>query len=133
MSTKRQVKPSDFFARHPVFRYEDFVAAHAGRGGRSRQTSASVLKQHVAAGRLLHLRRGLYATVPRGADAENHPIDPYLVATQLADDAVVAWHAALQFHGKAYSVWSRVHYHTRARQRRFVFGDLEFVPVQAPN
>lgn len=132
MSTIRQVKPSDFFAGHPVFRYEEFVAAHAGQGGRSRQTSASALKQHVAAGRLLHLRRGLYATVPRGADAENHPIDPYLVATQLADDAVVAWHAALQFHGKAYSVWSRFHYLTRARQRRFVFRDLEFVPVQAP-
>lgn len=132
MSTIRQVKPSDFFAGHPVFRYEEFVAAHAGQGSRSRQTSASVLKQHVAAGRLLHLRRGLYATVPRGVDAESHPIDPYLVATQLADDAIVAWHAALQFHGRAYSVWSRFHYLTHTRQRRFVFRALEFVPVQAP-
>ena len=69
-----------------------------------RQTSASVLKQHVAAGRLLHLRRGLHAVVPRDPDPASHPVDPYLVATQLADDAVVAYHAALQFHGKAYSV-----------------------------
>ena len=131
MSARQQVKPTDFFARHPVFRYEEFAAAHAGIGGRSRQTTASVLKQHVAAGRLLHLRRGLYASVPRGADPASHPVDPYLVATQLADDAVVAWHAALQFHGKAYSVWNRFHYLTRARQRRFAFRDLEFVPVQA--
>lgn len=127
-----QVKPTDFFARHPVFRYDEFLAAHARRGGRSRHTSASVLKQHVAAGRLLHLRRGLYASVPRGVDPTSHAIDPYLVATQLADDAVVAWHAALQFHGRAYSVWSRFHYATRVRQRRFVFRDLEFVPVQVP-
>jgi predicted transcriptional regulator of viral defense system len=132
MSAKRQFKPIAFFARHPVFRYDEFVAAHAGRGGRSRQTSASVLKQHVAAGRLLHLRRGLYAVVPRDADAASHPVDPYLVATQLADDAVVAHHAALQFHGKAYSVWSRFHYSTRARQKRFAFRGLEFVPVQVP-
>lgn len=132
MSTNRQVKPTDFFADHPVFRYDEFVAAHSGRGSRSRQTSASVLKQHVAAGRLLHLRRGLYATVPHGVDPASHAVDPYLVATKLAEDSVVAYHAALQFHGKAYSLWSRFPYLTRARQKRFAFRDLEFVPVQAP-
>jgi predicted transcriptional regulator of viral defense system len=131
MSTTQQMKPTDFFACHPVFRYGEFVAAHTERGRRSRQTTASVLKQHVAAGRLLHLRRGLYASVPRGADPASHSVDPYLLATKLADDGIVAYHAALQFHGKAYSVWNRFHYLTRARQRRFAFRDLEFVPVQA--
>ncbi len=132
MEVRQQVKPTDFFARHPVFRYDEFVAAHAGHGGRSRQTTTSVLKQHVAAGTLLHLRRGLYATVPRRTDPQSHQVDPYLVATKLADDAVVAGHAALQFHGKAYSLWNHFHYVTRARQRRFAFRDLDFVPVQAP-
>lgn len=132
MESNQKVKPTDFFARYPVFRYDEFVAAHAGRGGRSRQTTTSVLKQHVAAGTLLHLRRGLYATVPRGADPQRHQVDPYLVTTKLVDDAIVAYHAALQFHGKAYSVWNRFHCVTRARPRRFAFRDLEFVPVQAP-
>ena len=27
MSAQRQVRPTDFFARHPVFRYDEFVAA----------------------------------------------------------------------------------------------------------
>ena len=132
MSANQQMRPTDYFDRHPVFRFDDFAAAHAAGGRRSRQTTASVLKQHVAAGRLLHLRRGLYASVPRGADPERHPVDPYLLATQLAPDGVVAYHAALQFHGKAYSLWNRYHYLTRGRQRRFAFGDQEFVPVQAP-
>jgi predicted transcriptional regulator of viral defense system len=132
MNATQQFKPTDFFARHPVFRYDEFVEVHAGQGGRSRQTSASVLKQHVASGRLLHLRRELYAVVPRETDPASHPVDPYLVASRLAEDAVVAYHAALQFHGRAYSVWNRFDYLTRARQRRFVFRDLEFVPVQAP-
>jgi len=88
--------------------------------------------QHAAAGTLLHLRRGLYATVPRGADPQRHQVDPYLVATKLVDHAIVAYHAALQFHGKAYSVWNRFHYVTRPRQRRFAFRGLEFVPVQVP-
>lgn len=131
MEANQQVKPTDFFARHPVFRYDEFVAAHAGPGRRRRQTSASVLKQHVASGSLVHIRRGLYASVPRGVAPESLEVDPYLLATKLAEDAVVAYHAALQFHGKAYSVWNRFHYLTRARQRRFAFRNLEFVPVQA--
>jgi predicted transcriptional regulator of viral defense system len=48
------------------------------------------------------------------------------------NDAVVAYHAALQFHGKAYSVWHRFHYLTRRRARPTVFRDMRFVPVQAP-
>ncbi len=91
-----------------------------------------MLKQHVAAGRLVHIRRGLYATVPAGVSPESVQIDPYLLATRLSDDAVVACHAALQFHGKAYSVWRRYHYFTSARQQPLVFRDLEFIPVQTP-
>lgn len=126
------MKPADFFATHPVFRYDEFVAAHAGAGGRSRLTSAASLKQHVAAGNLVRIRRGLYATVPRGVACEQATIDPFMVATKLAEGAVVAYHAALQFHGKAYSVWHRFHYLTRARVRPFAFRAMEFVPVQAP-
>ena len=130
MSAYKQVKPKTFFARHPVFRHEDFVAEHADRGGRSRQTSSSVLKQHVAAGRLLHLRRGLYASVPDEVDPTEHQVDPYLLATQLSRDAVVAYHAALQFHGRAYSLWNRFEYSTSVKQKRFRFRETEFVPVQ---
>jgi len=126
------MKPTDFFAAHPVFTYDEFVAAHASSGSRSRQTSASSIKQHVAAGNLLRIRRGLYATVPRGVDPEHAIVDPYLVATKLTDDATVAYHAALQFHGKAYSVWRRFHYLTRLRARPLFFRGLEFLPVQAP-
>lgn len=132
MRPDRQVRPKDFFARNPVFRHEEFLAAHSAGGRRSRLTSASVLKQHVAAGNLVNVRRGLYATVPHGISPGQLQIDPYLLATKLAEDAVVAYHAALQFHGRAYSVWHRFHYLTRSRRRRFAFRGAEFVPVQAP-
>lgn len=126
------MKPTDFFATHTVFTYDEFVAAHASTGKRSRQTSASSLKQHLASGNLLRIRRGLYATVPRGIEPEQATVDPYLVTTKLANDATVAYHAALQFHGKAYSVWQRFHYLTRLRARPLSFRGLEFLPVQAP-
>lgn len=129
---EQYMKPVDFFDQHPMFRYEEFVAAHAGSGRRSRQTSASILKQHAAAGHLLHVRRGLYVVVSRGIAPAQAPVDPYLLASKSADDAVVAYHAALQFHGKAYSVWHRFHYLTRRRLRTFSVHEQEFVAVQAP-
>lgn len=93
---------------------------------------ANLLNKHLASGRILRIRRGLYATALRGVTLEQAVVDPYLTVTKLAEDATVAYHAALQFHGKAYSVWRRFHYLTRKRQRRFAFRGMEFVPVQVP-
>ena len=77
------------------------------------------------------IRRGLYAVVPPGANAGAVSPDPYLVATRLREDAVVAYHAALGFHGTAYSIWSRIAYLTASRVRSFNFRGQEYVGVQA--
>jgi predicted transcriptional regulator of viral defense system len=128
---RKSVRPADFFATHPVFTHSEFVAAHTA-GGRSEHTSNALLAQHVAAGRLLRLRRGLYASIPPGVDPRRHNPDPYLVATKLRPDAVVAYHAALAFHGRAYSVWNRHAYLTAERVRPFRFHGQEYQAVQAP-
>jgi len=62
------------------------------------------LAHHVRSGRLLRLRRGLYAAVPFGTNPETYQPDSYLVTGKMADDAVLAYHTALEFHGKAHSV-----------------------------
>ena len=126
------MKPKAFFARHPVFRFDEFRAAHLASGQRSAATTASVLKQHVAAGHLINVRRGLYAVVPPAADAATFRIDPFLVASRLAEDAVIAYHAALQLLGVAHSLSNRITYLTRHRARPFQFQDLEYVPVLVP-
>ena len=120
---------AEFFDSHPVFTRTEFQAA-AGR--RSFRTTDSLLRRYVADGRLLRVRAGLYAVVPRGTPVAAAPVDPYLVATKLAVDATVAYHAALQFWGKAYSVWQRFHFLTKTSSRTLTFRDLEFVPVKAP-
>lgn len=121
----------DYFSEAPVFTHEEFVSARAGKG-RSVHTANNILAHHVRAGHLLRVRRGVYATVPRGVSSDAAVVDPYLLATRLTADAVVAYHAALQFHGKAYSVSNRFTYLTRQRARRFAFRGAEFVPVQLP-
>ncbi len=121
----------DYFDAHPVFSHGEFLAAHT-KQGRSPRTSNNLLASHVAAGHLVRVRRGLYATVPRGVDPEKAVVDPYLVASRCAEDGVVAYHAALQFFGKAYSVWRRFHFLTKKPMGRFSFHGQEFVPVLPP-
>jgi predicted transcriptional regulator of viral defense system len=65
-------------------------------------------------------------------DPEKYTADPYLLATKSADDAVVAYHAALQYYGKTYSIWHRFHYLIKGRTRPFRFRNSEFVAIQMP-
>lgn len=123
------MKTTEFLRTHPVFRFEEFKAAHSDRRP---QTTFSALRHHVDSGNLLRVRRGLYATVPQGVAPEQTPVDPYLLATRLTADAVVAYHSALQFQGKSYSLWKRFTYLTNARVARFTFREAEFVPVRFP-
>ncbi len=122
-------RSQEFFARRPVFRFDEFHAMHAVRGRRSPQTTATVLKLEVRAGRLVNLRRGLYATVPRGGRPGSFDIDPYVLACRLAPDAAIAYHTALRFWGRACAASSRVFYFAPRRAQRFTFGGLEYVPV----
>lgn len=116
-----------FFQTHPVFTHEEYAQS---REGTSPRTVDSLLRNHVASGRVARVRRGLYAAPPTGASAET--VDPFLVATKAAADAAVSHHAALQFHGRSYSVWSRVTFLTTHATRGFGFGPVEYVPVRPP-
>jgi len=124
-----QVKLHDFFATHPVFTRTEFGEV---RDQASARTGTNLLAYHVGTGRLLHVRRGLYAVVPRGIDAATFTPDPYLVATKLAPDATVVLHAALQYRGRTSSVWNQFHVATRAKVTPFTFRGSSFLPVRPP-
>ena len=127
----KKLRSVDFFATRPVFTQSEFLEAK-GAQRRSASTGNNLLAQHVASGRLLRVRRGLYATAAQGHDPSTASVDPYLLASHLTEDAVVAYHAALQFFGKTYSLWRRFHYLTALRLRPFSFQNQEFLPVQTP-
>lgn len=93
-----------FFAAHPVFTVPelDGFLVHSGTG--NTETRQALLRHHQQQGHILRIRRGLYAAVPAGAPLQTFPVDPFLVASRLADDAVLAYHTALAFHGIAHTV-----------------------------
>ncbi len=122
------MRAADFFRENRVFTRSEFVAARVADGQMNARTADSVLHKHVAAGEIVHVRRGLYA-LARGPTTE---ADPYLIASKAVPDATVAYHAALQFYGKSYSVWHRYSFLTAANVRAFCFGASDFTAVALP-
>lgn len=99
---------------------------------RSPRTVESLIAYAVKTGRLLRVRRGLFARVPPGGDPETYPVDPFLVASRATVDAVLAYHTALEFFGRAYSTFERYDFVTTKKVRPFRFRSYEFRPVPVP-
>lgn len=116
-----------FFQTHPVFTHEEYAKS---RSHVSPRTVDSLLRKHVASGRVTRVRRGLYVAPDAGVAGE--AVDPFLIASKAAPDAAISHHAALQFHGFAYSVWQQVTFLTTHATRRFRFGAVEYTPVIPP-
>ena len=87
---------------------------------------------HRKQGRILRVRRGLYATVPWGTDPASMTVDPYLVAAKMTEDAVLAYHTALEFHGRAYSVHWRLVYVSASKSIPLTFQSHEFRGAVVP-
>jgi predicted transcriptional regulator of viral defense system len=125
------MKLDAFFASHPVFTIDE-VRAYLERGGAVHPRALEgLLAYHVGEGHLGRVRRGLYATVPAGLEGEP-AVDPFLVASRLAEDAIVAYHSALELAGVAYSMHSEVSYLTARRARAIEYGGQTFRPVAHP-
>ena len=90
-----------FFSATPVFRRGDYARAVGRRP--DDKTVTAMLAQHVRAGNIKRLARGLYAFVPKHADPKTWWVDRLLAASRLRPDAVIGYHSALEAHGCAYT------------------------------
>ena len=99
-----------FFRTHPVFTGDEFTEHLSFGGQNGARTKESILAYHTKTGRVVRVRRGLYAVAPPGSDGDSFPIDPYLITSRLARDSVLSHHTALQFHGRAHTIWQQFSY-----------------------
>jgi hypothetical protein len=86
------VRADSFFARHPVFRLEAFVAAHGG------PSAAKVLEYHARVGRIVSVRRGVWAVVPAGQRPGSVEPDALLLGCCLFEGGAISHGSALAFH-----------------------------------
>ncbi len=94
-------RSAPFFSDAPVFDRADYARA-IGRAPGDKVLS-SMLAQHLKAGNIRRVARGVFASVPKHADAETWSVDRFLAASRLRPGGVVAYHSALELHGYAYS------------------------------
>ena len=126
------MKHDVFFRKHPVFTGEELsnhLSSHGKVGGRAQE---ALLAYHQKAGRVLRIRRGLYAVIPPGADPDSYPVDPFLIASKLTPDAILSHHTALEFHGKAYSVHTHFTYSASRPSRPLTFRSHVFHGTKFP-
>ena len=90
-----------FFSANPVFRRAEYAAA-VGRRTQDRVVTA-MLAQHLQAGNIQRIARGVFASVPKHADAATWSVDRFLAASRLRQGGTIAYHSALELHGYAYT------------------------------
>lgn len=122
----------EFLSQHAVFTVEELDCFLSDRGSGNPNTRRSLLTYYRNQRRIIPIRRGLYATVPVGGDPASSPVDPYLVAARMTPDAVLAYHTALAFHGKAYSVYMSLHYVSASKSLPLTFQSHEFIRAPVP-
>ncbi len=126
------MKHDSFFRNHPVFTGEELakhLSSHGAVGGRARE---ALLAYHKKTGRIVRIRRGLYAVIPPGANPGSYPVDPFLVAAKLTPDAVLSHHTALEFHGRAYSIHTHFTYSASRPLRSLTFRSHVFRGTKFP-
>lgn len=122
-----------FFYSNPVFRYEEFARFKNGGGEvSSARAIRKALHYYITKGRLINVRRGIYAVVPPGIQPEEILIDPYLLASKAAKDSILAYHTALELHGSAYSVFEQFTFLTAHKIKPFEVQNRWFRTVTLP-
>jgi predicted transcriptional regulator of viral defense system len=70
--------------------------------------------------------------VPVWATPDSFPVDPFLLAGKMTPDAVMAYHTALEYHGKAHSVFRHFYYLSGRNSVPVSFRGYEFRCVLKP-
>ena len=91
--------PAPFFSAHPVFRRAEYATA-VGRRPQDKVVTA-MLAQHLRAGNIRRIARGVFASVPKHADAATWSVDRFPAASRLRHGGAIAYHSALELQGCA--------------------------------
>ena len=126
------MKLNEFFNKNPVFTLAELDRFLSQKGTGNQATRNALLSYYRQRGRIISVRRSLYAVVPVGTSAETFAIDPFLLAAKMNSDATLAYHTALEFHGKAYSVFNRFFYLANRVSVPVNFRNYEFKCVLMP-
>ena len=119
-----------FLDSHSIFTLEELGSFLSTYRTGNVNTRKSLISYYKNRGKVLSIRRGLYVTVPKGLDKRNYQVDPFLLASKLAADAVISHHAALEALGKAYSMTRKVTFLSTAKVEPLNFQSMTYHRVR---
>lgn len=130
--TTAQYKLDLFFEHHEIFTLEELYAFLDLQYSPNSNTRNALLAYYRKQGRVLPIRRGLYATVPRKFMGKQFIVEPLIIPSKLAYGAVISHHSALQALGAAYSLSFSIVYTAKAKVEPFSFQGIHYqrVPTQ---
>ena len=100
------MKLQNFLARYPVFTRQEYITFLESQGVVNPNTQRELLAYHLKQGHIVRIRQGFFASVPQSVlEPQDMPVDSYLIAGRITDDAVLSYHTALDFFGVAYSAY----------------------------
>src|SRR3989338_11700077 len=99
------MKLDSFFAQHQIFTVGELLTWLSKESANpiNHSTLHNSLAYHQKQGHILRIRRGLYYSIPKGVIASSYPVDPFLVTSKMAEDAVLGYRTALDLHGKLHT------------------------------
>ena len=126
------MKLKNFFAQHPVFRYEEFAQFMIEHGVSRPASWRQQLSYHHKVGNIIRIRKSLYAVKPPFVNRDQLWIDPLLIAGQVSPNAIISHHSALELHGLAYTSFEEHIFLTEKPSKSFNFQGQTFRPVIYP-
>lgn len=122
-----------FFDTHLIFRYQEYAEFMQKQSRQQLQSSRrQQLSYYHKAGRLIHIRKFLYAVKPISIKAEDFWIDPYLIAGKATADSVLSYHTALELHNLAYTTFEELTFLTAQPSKSFTYSNQRFRAVSFP-
>lgn len=110
---------ADFFSLYPVFNLDQ---AREHLSGNARRKVFYAIER----GRVIQVRREIFAVVPPGIKPEHYQPVHFLVMKAARPDAVMAGHTALELNGGAYSMWNTCDAYSNMRRNRFRFQSVNY-------
>jgi predicted transcriptional regulator of viral defense system len=119
-----------FLEMHPVFTIEELRKYFSLPDG-SREAS-DILMHNKRMGRIGVVKTGLYYVVRPGSTEATTQVDPFLLTAKLTNDAVLAFHTALDLLGFGHSIFNSYYYYSHRFRPAMRFRNDHFRCVLIP-
>ena|SRR3989338_2676183 len=109
-----------FFKKHPLFHSKELVEYLQSSGEFNQNTLKAALQYHLTKKHLARIRRGYYVVTNDYFPGVHIESDYLLIAGRMAQDAIISYHTAMEFHALAYSVSSIIYFNSDERIGKIV-------------